>query len=129
MKRLYTLSTLIMLFALGLTACVAPAPGGGAAQTGASAGGGAKDFVTWYQYDQKNEDPKSDERVGNEYLRKAIPLFNEAFKGKWNWVNQPKAFDKMATELITAVQAGGDVPDLMHMGSSDLLAFQQNGTV
>ena len=36
-----------------------------------------KDFVTWYQYDQNNEDPASDERVGNEYLRKTIPLFNE----------------------------------------------------
>lgn len=128
MKRLYTLGTLIMLFALVLTACVAPAPGGGAAQTSASSGG-AKDFVTWYQYDQKNEDPKSDERVGNEYLRKTIPIFNEAFKGKLNWVNQPKAFDKMTTELITAVQAGGEVPDLMHMGSSDLLTFYQNGTV
>ena len=30
MKRLYTLGTLIMLFGLVLTACVAPAPGGGA---------------------------------------------------------------------------------------------------
>jgi multiple sugar transport system substrate-binding protein len=35
----------------------------------------------------------------------------------------------MGTELITAVQAAGEVPDLMHMGSSDLLAFIQNGTV
>ncbi len=70
-----------------------------------------KDFVTWYQYDENNEDPPSDERVGNEYLRKTIPLFNEAYKEKWNWVNQPKAFDKMGTELIAAVQAAGEVPD------------------
>ena len=41
----------------------------------------AQTFVTWYQYDQGNEDPKSDERVGNEYLRKTLPLFNEEFAG------------------------------------------------
>ncbi|MCX6050141.1 MAG: extracellular solute-binding protein [Chloroflexi bacterium] len=129
MKRLWSLSTFIVLIALVLTGCVAPAPAGSTPQAGADAGAGVKDFVTWYQYDQNNEDTKSDERVGNEYIRKTIPLFNEAFKGKWNWVNQPKAFDKMGTELITAVQAGGDVPDLMHIGNSDLLAFYQNGTV
>jgi len=88
-----------------------------------------QDFVTWYQYDQNNEDTKSDERVGNQYLRDTMPLFNEAFAGKWNWVNQPKAFDKMTTELITAVQAGGEIPDLIHIGSSDVLAFYQNSTV
>jgi multiple sugar transport system substrate-binding protein len=88
-----------------------------------------RNFVTWYQYDQNNEDPASDERVGNEYLRRTIPLFNEAFAGKWNWINQPKAFDKMATELITAVQAAGEVPDLMHVGESDLLSYYQNGTL
>jgi multiple sugar transport system substrate-binding protein len=88
-----------------------------------------KDFITWYQYDQNNEDPASDERVGNEYLRKTIPLFNEAFKSKWNWVNQPKAFDKMATELVAAVQAGGDVPDLFDMGSGMLPIFYRNGVM
>jgi len=127
MQRLYSLGTLITLIALLLTACVQPA----APQAGGStaAGGAPKDFVTWYQYDPKNEDPKSDERVGNEYLRKTMPIFNEAFKGKWNWVNQPKAFDKMGTELIAAVQAGGEMPDLMQIGNTDLLSFYQNGTV
>ena len=33
----------------------------------------AKPFVTWFQYDQGNVDPKSDERVGNEYLRRPSP--------------------------------------------------------
>lgn len=87
------------------------------------------DFVTWYQYDQNNEDQASDERVGNEYLRDTIPLFNEAFAGQWNWVNQPKAFDKMATELIAAVQAGGEVPDVTMVGSSEIFAFYKNGTL
>ncbi|MCA9948842.1 MAG: extracellular solute-binding protein [Anaerolineales bacterium] len=88
------------------------------------------DFVTWYQYDQNNEDPASDERVGNEYLRNTIPQFNEAFAGKWNWVNQPKAFDKMTTELVAAVQAGGEVPDIFELSNSqDIIDFYRNGTL
>ncbi len=86
--------------------------------------------VSWYQYDQNNEDPASDERAGNEYLREKIPQFNEAFNGRWNWVNQPKAFDKMTTELVAAVQAGGDVPDLYELSNSqDIIPFYQNGTL
>lgn len=136
MKRLWLLSTVIL--SMLLAACAAPPPADTApaadapaeeAASAETASGEAVDFITWYQYDQNNEDPQSDERVGNEYLRKTVPLFNEAFAGKWNWVNQPKAFDKMGTELIAAEQAGGEVPDLMHMGSSDLFSFYQNGTV
>lgn len=89
----------------------------------------AKDFITWYQYDENNTDPKSDERVGNEYLRKTIPLFNEAFKGKWNWINQPQPFDQMATRLVAAVQAGGEVPDLMQAGDGSIIPFVKNGTI
>lgn len=88
-----------------------------------------QDFVTWYQYDQNNEDPASDERVGNEYLRKTIPLFNEAFEGKWNWINQPKAYDKMAAELAAAVQAGGEVPDLYEIASGDKNTLYRNGAL
>jgi multiple sugar transport system substrate-binding protein len=88
-----------------------------------------QDFVTWYQYDQNNEDPASDERVGNEYLRNTIPQFNEAYEGTWNWVNQPKAFDQMATELVAASQAGAEVPDLFEMGSNQLNQFYRNGTM
>jgi multiple sugar transport system substrate-binding protein len=88
-----------------------------------------RDFVTWYQYDEKNEDPKADERVGNEYLRKTIPQFNEAFKGKWRWVNQPQPFDKMATNLVAAVQAGGEVPDLMQTSDGSLLPLLKNGAI
>lgn len=89
----------------------------------------AQDFVTWYQYDQNNTDPASDERVGNEYLRKTIPLFNEAYAGKWNWVNQPKAWDKMSAELVAAVQAGGEVPDLFEMQGNQLNDFYRNGAI
>jgi len=88
-----------------------------------------QDFVSWYQYDQDNEDPASDERVGNEYLRNTIPQFNEAFEGQWNWVNQPKAFDKMAAELVAAVMAGGEVPDLYEINSDQINTFYRNGTL
>src|SRR4051812_32997305 len=128
MKRLWWIISPVLTLALLLTACVAPAANTAPATT-SSGGGEAKDFVTWYQFDQNNQDPASDEHVGNDYLRKSIPAFNEQFKGKWNWINQPKAFDKMTTELIAAVQAGGDVPDVMHIGTSDLLSFVQNGAV
>lgn len=132
MKRLWSITSLILLLSLLITACApatAPSTGPATESGEASESGEVQDFVTWYQYDQNNEDPVSDERVGNEYLRQTIPLFNEEFAGKWNWINQPKAWDKMATELITAVQAAGEVPDLMHTGSSDLFAFIQNGTI
>ena len=133
MKRLWLFSLVIMSILFAACAPAAPAdtaaPAEEAAPAEAAEAGEAVDFITWYQYDQANEDPQSDERVGNEYLRTTMPLFNEAFAGQWNWVNQAKAFDKMATELIAAEQAGGEVPDLMHMGSGDLLSFYQNGTV
>ena len=54
----------------------------------------AKPFVSWMQYDQGNVDPKSDERVGNEYLRQAIPQFDKAFEGKWVWENQFTPWDR-----------------------------------
>jgi len=131
MRRLWALTVIVVLFCLVLSACAVPegSTSAPAPVDSSAASTEVKDFVTWYQYDQNNEDTKSDERVGNEYLRNTIPLFNEAFADKWNWVNQPKAFDKMVTELITAVQAGGEVPDLMHIGSGDIFTYHQNGTL
>ncbi len=131
MKRLWTLMSMLVLASLVLSACVAPAaaPAAPAGEEAAAPSGEVKDFITWYQYDENNEDPASDERVGNEYLRDTIPVFNEAFAGKWNWVNQPKAWDKMVAELIAAVQAGGDVPDLVEMGSGSVVMYYNNGTL
>ncbi len=87
-----------------------------------------QDVVTWYIYDQNNEDPASDERVGNAYLRETIPQFNKAFEGQWNWVNQPKAFDKITPELIAAVQAEGDVPDVFALSvSQNVITFYRHG--
>lgn len=135
MRRFWSLVVVMVVLSMVLAACAAPAGNSAAPAAGSGAASAdsadteVKDFITWYQYDQNNEDPKSDERVGNEYLRNSIPQFNEAFAGKWHWVNQPKAFDKMVTELITAVQAGGEVPDLMHVGSGDIFTFYQNGTL
>ena len=142
MSRKWFLVAFVLLLSLALVACgAAPASAPEAEEAPASASEAeeapaaepeateVQDFVTWYQYDQNNEDPASDERVGNEYLRKTIPQFNEAFAGKWNWVNQPKAFDKMTTELVAAVQAGGEVPDLFELSNTqDVIEFYQNGT-
>ena len=58
----------------------------------------AKPFVSWMQYDQGNVDPKSDERVGNEYLRQVIPQFNKAFEGKWVWEQPIHALGSRAAE-------------------------------
>ncbi len=87
------------------------------------------DFLTWYQYDETNEDPASDERVGNQYLRDTIPQFNEEFEGKWNWVNRPKAWDKMPQELVAAVIAGGTVPDIIELGSQNIMIYYNNGAL
>lgn len=140
MKRIWSLITLVLLFSLALTACAVPTPAPEAEAPAApeeeaaapeeeAAPAEEQDFLTWYQYDQNNEDPASDERVGNEYLRNTIPQFNEAYEGKWNWVNQPKAFDQMAAELVAAVQAGGEVPDLFEAQSNMVSLFYRNGTV
>ncbi|NOZ50228.1 MAG: extracellular solute-binding protein [Chloroflexi bacterium] len=130
MIRRWILIALVFALALILSACAPPAaPTAPASGQSTTAPATAVDFVTWYQYDQNNEDPASDERVGNAYLRQMIPRFNAAFAGQWNWVNQPKAFDKMATELVAAVQAGGEVPDLFQMASSMLNLFHRNGAV
>lgn len=128
MLRTRSLLALFALLTVVLAACAAPAAAP-AAPAGEGAAPQVRDFVTWYQYDQNNEDPLSDERVGNEYLRRTIPLFNEAFAGKWNWINEPKAWDRMPVELVAAVQAGGDVPDLMQVGSSEMQGYIQNGTL
>ncbi len=138
MKRIWLSLTLILLLALVLAACVSPNTESPPVQEQAPAATKAKeddtlaevmDIVTWYQYDQNNTYPASDERLGNEYLRSTIPQFNEAFKGKWNWVNQPKAFDKMTTELVAAVQAGENVPDIYEISNTqDLVDFYRHGT-
>ena len=114
-----------LLVVWGLAACGGNNP---AAPSAAEDTTGVKEFVTWYQYDEKNEDPASDERVGNEYLRNTIPQFNEAFAGKWRWVNQPKAFDRMTAELVAAVQSGGELPDLFELSNTqDVIDLYRNG--
>ena len=89
----------------------------------------AKPFVTWFQYDQGNVDPQSDERVGNDYLRKTMPLFNQAFAGKWDWQNEFTPFDRAIAKLVTAVQAKADVPDLVDGQSNYVNTFYKNGSV
>ncbi len=86
-------------------------------------------FVTWYQYDQDNEDPKSNERVGNDWLRKVIPQFNTEFAGKWAWDNHYTPWDKLAATLIAAIQAKGDVPDLVEINTSSVNQYYTNGAL
>lgn len=87
------------------------------------------DFVTWMEYDQDNMDPAADERVGNEYLRKTMPLFNADFEGVWNWVNVPKAWDLVDAEVVRAVIAGAEVPDLLESQSEHVMMYYNNGTM
>jgi multiple sugar transport system substrate-binding protein len=139
----WRLCALLIVLAVLVTACggaaeptAAPEPteaGEAPAPTEAPAepepAGEVQDFVTWYQFDQENEDPANDEAVGNAYIRDTIPQFNEAFAGKWNWINEPKAWDQMPPELTAAVLAGGDVPDLMQTGESDTANLVRNGVL
>ena len=89
----------------------------------------ARKIVSWFQYDQGNVDPKSDERVGNQYLRDAIPVFNKAFDGKWIWENQYTPWEKLGAKLVAAVQVKAEVPDLIEMGGSYVTSFYKNGVV
>lgn len=128
MKRNFR-SLFIILVMAGLIsvlfACASPAP----TKTTTTTETQVKDFVTWFQYDEKNDDPASDERVGNAYLRKTIPEFNADFSGKWNWVNVPKAWDKMTAELVAAVIAGGDVPDMVELGGQQTITYINNNAL
>ncbi len=114
---------------IALAACNTAATPGNEPTAAGDAASEVLDFVTWYQYDEKNEDPASDERVGNAYLRKTIPEFNQAFAGKWNWVNVPKAWDKQTQELVAAVIAGAEVPDLVELGGAQVTTFVNNGAL
>jgi multiple sugar transport system substrate-binding protein len=89
----------------------------------------AKTFVTWFQYDEGNVDPQSDEKVGNEWLRQTMPQFNKAFEGKWTWDNQFTPWDRMASKLVAAVMAGAEVPDVMEVSDGNLNLYYQNGTL
>jgi multiple sugar transport system substrate-binding protein len=89
----------------------------------------AKPVVTWFQYDQGNVDPKSDERVGNQYLRDTIPQFNKAFEGKWVWDNQFTPWDRQAAKVVAAVQADAEVPDIMDMQGYQVNQYYKNGTM
>jgi multiple sugar transport system substrate-binding protein len=86
-------------------------------------------FVTWMQYDQGNVDPKSDERVGNEWLRQTIPAFNEEFAGKWTWENQFTPWDRVEAKIIAAVLANAEVPDILEGGSGSVNKYYVNGTM
>ena len=109
-KLMWKMLGLMLVLAVLVTACggtteptKAPEPtkaGEAPKPTEPPAPAEVQDFVTWYQFDQENEDPANDEAVGNAYIRETIPVFNEVFEGKWNWVNVPKAWDRMESELV-----------------------------
>ena len=143
-KHLFLTTSILVVFALGLVGCkpatpaepvapveqVTPAePGAPVEPVAPAEPAGAKEFITWFQYDQNNEDPVSDERIGNEYLRKNIPIFNEEFAGKWVWNNVHKPFDKISGELVAAHIAGADVPDLIELEVQVLMKYYRNGAL
>jgi multiple sugar transport system substrate-binding protein len=127
MKARYTVIALLAILAMLTGACVPLAPTSQPAAV--TAAPEPKTLATWFQYDQDNEDPKSDEHVGNEYLRKTMPVFNQAFEGKWIWENQFTPWDKMRQTIIAAVQAEGEVPDIVETASNDVNNFYTNGTM
>ncbi len=90
---------------------------------------GAKQITVWYQFDEKNTDPKYDERDSAAWLRKTLPLFNTEMAGKYTLVNQPQAFDKMGLLVVQAVQGGGEIPDVMTSASGGLSGLLKNGTL
>lgn len=85
------------------------------------------EVTTWYYYDQNNTDPKANERAGNLYLAKSIKQFNDEMKGKLTLTNAPRDYN-LALDLVTAVQNGGDVPDVMQFAISDLPLYMLNKT-
>ncbi len=128
---LATLATSFAIFLLA--ACTAPAtPSDSAAtspaQTGDTTVTEETQVVTWYYYDQDNTDPQANERVGNFYLARAIPQFNEEFEGQYEWVNVPRDYN-LVLDLVAAVQNNGDIPDVMRTVASDLPTFINNNTV
>ncbi len=94
---------------------VAPAPAAG-------------EITTWYYYDQNNTDEKANERVGNFYIAKSMKQFNEEMAGKMTWTNVPRDYN-LTLDLVTGVQNGGDVPDVMQFGIADLPLYMLNNTI
>jgi ABC-type glycerol-3-phosphate transport system substrate-binding protein len=89
----------------------------------------AKPLITWFQFDEGNVDPKSDERVGNQYLRDTIPQFDKALEGKWVWDNEFTPWDRAEQKIVAAVQAGAEVPDLMDIVGTQVNNYYKNGTM
>ena len=119
-----------------LAACAPPRPAAPAAPAAAPAAteapkaampAAAGEVITWYYYDQNNTDPKANERAGNLYLAKSIKQFNDEMKGKLTLTNAPRDYN-LALDLVTAVQNGGDVPDVMQFAISDLPLYMLNKT-
>lgn len=100
-----------------------------AAATAAPGAAGSESVVTtWYYYDQNNTDEKANERAGNFYIAKTLPLFNEAHAGQFKWENVPRDYN-LNLDLVTAVQTGGDVPDVMQFDITQLPTYLLNNTL
>ncbi len=89
----------------------------------------AQPIVTWFQYDQGNVDPKSDERVGNFYLAATIPVFNKEFEGVWVWDNQYSPWEKLNAKVVAAHMASAEVADLVEAGNAQVNLWYGSGAV
>ena len=99
-----------------------------AAPTAAAAPAASNEITTWYYYDQNNTDAKANERAGNLYIAKSMKQFNDEMAGKMTWTNVPRDYN-LALDLVTGVQNGGDVPDVMQFGIADLPLYTLNNTI
>jgi multiple sugar transport system substrate-binding protein len=126
-KYFAALYIVCLLLVISLAAaCVAPAAA--PASTGAAETAAPSKVISWYYFDQNNTDPQANERVGNFYLARSIPQFNEAMKGKYVWDNVPRDYN-LVLDLVAAVQNNGDIPDVMRTAASDLPTFIVNNTL
>lgn len=128
LRRGITAGAMLMLFLLAACTGAATAPTTEGDNRANASAAEESVITTWYYYDQDNTDPQANEQVGNFYLARAIPQFNAAFEGQYEWVNVPRDYN-LVRDLVAAVQNNGDVPDLMRADASDLPTFIRNNTV
>ncbi len=126
--RRFNWLVLLMLVTSLLAACVAPPPGTATSDSGSGAAAAESTITSWYYFDQDNTDPQANERVGNFYLARSLPQFNEQMKGKYVWNNVARDYN-LVLDLVTAVQNNGDIPDVMRTATTDLPTFLVNNTV
>jgi multiple sugar transport system substrate-binding protein len=125
-------SSLLLVFALLLGACVAPAPAAPSAgdSAGATADAPAAEeaaaatgpITVWTKFNDAN--PQNDQ---DKWLAKMLGEFTADTGVAATNVYQP--YDQINSKLNLAVQAGGDVPDVSYVDSQLVGFYANNGTL